>query len=104
MKTVNNTKVNILRSLNTKTLVSGLKKDYPTWFVKSERSIDNDCYATVNRRFSDKKFGSNEQAKQAAYEFGSYLQSCNLHQYVNATRKRGRPFKTELYATQTVRA
>ncbi len=100
MKTVNNTKVSIVRDLNTKPLVSGLNKDYPTWLVKSERSIDNDCYSTVNRRFSDKKFGSSEQAKQAAYEFGIYLQSCNLYQYTNATRKRGRPFKTELYATK----
>ena len=102
MKTVNNTKVNIVRSLATTTLKDGTKKDYPNWFLISERSIDNDCYATVNRRFSDKRFGSNEQAKQAAYEFGSYLQSCNLHQYVNATRKRGRPFKTELYATKAI--
>ena len=104
MKTVNNTKVNIVRSLATTTLKDGTKKDYPNWFLISERSIDNDCYSTVNRRFSDKKFGTSEQAKQAAYEFGTYLQSCNLHQYINATRKRGRPFKTELYATQTVHA
>jgi hypothetical protein len=102
MKTVNNTKVSIVRSLNTKTLVSGLKKDYPTWFVSSKRSIDAASYAAVNRRFSDKKFGSSEQAKQAAYEFGSYLQSCNLYQYINATRPRGRPFKTELYATKVL--
>jgi len=102
MKTVNNTKVSIVRNLNTVTLKGNIKKDYPTWLVMSERSIDNDCYSTVNRRFSDKKFGSNEQAKQAAYEFGSYLQSCNLYQYVNATRKRGRPFKTELYATKAI--
>ena len=104
MKTVNNTKVNIVRSLATTTLKNGTKKDYPNWFLMSQRSIDNDCYSTVNRRFSDTRFGSSEQAKQAAYEFGIYLQSCNLYQSTNATRPRGRPFKTELYATQTVRA
>lgn len=102
MKTVNNTKVSVVRSLNTQTLASGIKKNYPTWMVISERSIDKDSYAAVNRRFSDKKFGGSDQAKQAANEFGTYLQSCNLHQYINAARPQGRPFKTEFYAKQTL--
>ena len=102
MKTVNNTKVSVVRSLNTKTLVNGAKKDYPTWMVLSKRDIDEECYATVNRRFSDKKFGGSDKAKQAANEFGTYLQSCNFHQYINAVRPKGRPFKTELYATKSV--
>jgi hypothetical protein len=98
MKTINNTKVQIVRDHNTHTLVDGSKVFYPTWYVKSERIIDDECYAVVNRRFSDKKFEGSEGARKAADTFGAYLQGCSLHQYVNANRRRGRPFDTELYA------
>ena len=99
MKTINNTEVQVLRDLDTRTLVNGSKVSHPTWYVRSKRTLDSaGNYALVNRRFSDKKFEGSESARKAANNFGAYLQGCSLHQYVNANRRPGRPFKTELYA------
>ena len=98
MKTINNTKVQIVRDLVNRTLVDGSKVNHPTWRVQSKRAVGEDSLAQVNRKFSDKKFGGNEGARRAAWAFAVYLQGCSDHQYLNANRRPGRPFESELYA------
>ena len=99
MKTINNTKITVARDLVNRTLVDGSKVNYPTWRVQSKRVVGEDnTTVKVKRRFSHKKFGGNEGARRAAWAFAVYLQECSDHQYLNANRRPGRPFESELYA------
>ena len=53
---------------------------------------------TRSSRFLNRKFGGKDKAYNAAVKHVEYLTTCTDYQFKNATRRVGRPFKTEYFA------
>ena len=56
-----------------------------------------------SRRFLNSKFGGAANAKAKAMEYADYLKNeATLHQFINATRRVGRPAKTEFFGRRII--
>ena len=59
---------------------------------------------TRSRRFLNTKFGGPAKAKAKALEYADYLKNeATLHQFINATRRVGRPAKTEFFGRRLIK-
>ena len=59
---------------------------------------------TRSRRFLHSKFGGAEHALNKAIEYRDYIKhEATLHQFDNAWRRPGRPFKTEFFGRRLIK-
>jgi hypothetical protein len=58
---------------------------------------------TRSRRFLNSKFGGPAHAKAKALEYADYLKNeTTMHQFIKATRRVGRPAKTEFFGRRII--